>query len=864
MRLRQRLNAIASWMCICWAGGATVGIAGGAPPFPTDDTPVFAEPPPLDESINDFCESATPISGTGLFTFDTRNATSDPQPWINCRNDDLVQFNRDVWFRWTSNCDGRVVISTGGLTSGNTIMQVLVGDCKFGTFPLACSDDDIGKDTTCLRQSALSFFASAGQEFFIRIGAPNDEPGTTGQFRIQCVGNSNGCQSASGSLCQFADEQAAFPSYSEGPRSMDNFTPGVNGKVTGICFRGLYLALQNPRVSTFDVRYWQDENQDGFPDTVIAEFRNLVSDRPRLTGTVIPYTGIESEYHVRHESVPLKAGKCYWVEIAGSSNTLGKYWVWSTGNGDGVALSGVQGNEFSEKFIIQEDFAFCFDTDITFFGSFLCPPPFVQPLTPCQKATFISSSTSPQNYFGTTFGTHSDPDFSPGCNNGINVRPGRWYAIVGNDRVYRLTLCNARTSYDSAIAVYTGNCNNLQCLDSAELSPGCGDDPTVTFRANRGTVYYVQVSGVSKCKPDDAPVVCGTPRGCYQLNVTSQPDCNGNGVADPADIQAGTSNDCNSNGRPDECENDCNCNGIDDSLDIANGTSRDCDRNGIPDECGCGCTDLVFALDTTGSVGTQLADLQSVMSQLTTNAQALSGGDLRYGLVTYEGNASTQGLLIAVNSSLTFDVAGVDSLIQGLFASGGGGLPEASDEALREILTNTVCSPITGNFSSPFRRNCQRLILLMTDDLPAGCDDNFELGVDDVNAHNRALDARRQLVKIGSIYAPPSGFPDPQAEIIMEDYATTSGGRYYLDLTGGTLVGESALDFVNSFVGRCPIRSCPCDFNGDGTVNAADQTAFTTAFAAGCADIDGDGDTDGNDFSAFFDCFMSPPSSCGP
>ena len=52
-------------------------------------------------------------------------------------------------------------------------------------------------------------------------------------------------------------------------------------------------------------------------------------------------------------------------------------------------------------------------------------------------------------------------------------------------------------------------------------------------------------------------------------------------------FRTGTSQDCNANGIPDECElgPDCNGNGVPDQCDIDQGTSSDCDRNGVPDEC---------------------------------------------------------------------------------------------------------------------------------------------------------------------------------------------------------------------------------------------------------------------------------------
>lgn len=82
-------------------------------------------------------------------------------------------------------------------------------------------------------------------------------------------------------------------------------------------------------------------------------------------------------------------------------------------------------------------------------------------------------------------------------------------------------------------------------------------------------------------------------------------DCNENGELDADDIAAGTSQDCNNNGVPDECDvdpadpdgngqvsDDCNQNDIPDECDLdptdpdGNGqVSEDCNANGAPDEC---------------------------------------------------------------------------------------------------------------------------------------------------------------------------------------------------------------------------------------------------------------------------------------
>ncbi|KAL7429351.1 hypothetical protein ACHAXH_001028 [Discostella pseudostelligera] len=62
-------------------------------------------------------------------------------------------------------------------------------------------------------------------------------------------------------------------------------------------------------------------------------------------------------------------------------------------------------------------------------------------------------------------------------------------------------------------------------------------------------------------------------------------DCNANGKSDSADIGNGSSQDCNSNGVPDECEPDCNRNGKPDDCDISNNPLLDCNENRIPDAC---------------------------------------------------------------------------------------------------------------------------------------------------------------------------------------------------------------------------------------------------------------------------------------
>lgn len=90
--------------------------------------------------------------------------------------------------------------------------------------------------------------------------------------------------------------------------------------------------------------------------------------------------------------------------------------------------------------------------------------------------------------------------------------------------------------------------------------------------------------------------------------IRIEADCNDNGISDSEDIIAGTSEDCDGNGIPDECQADCNANLIPDTCDIAAGTSEDCSGDGIPDECatGFGCHSISIIEDGPPCLETQV------------------------------------------------------------------------------------------------------------------------------------------------------------------------------------------------------------------------------------------------------------------
>lgn len=87
--------------------------------------------------------------------------------------------------------------------------------------------------------------------------------------------------------------------------------------------------------------------------------------------------------------------------------------------------------------------------------------------------------------------------------------------------------------------------------------------------------------------PDECDIAAGTSGDC-NLNLIPdecEADCNANGTPDDCDVLSGASADCDGNFVPDECEPDCNQNGTTDACDILAGDSDDCNKDGVPDEC---------------------------------------------------------------------------------------------------------------------------------------------------------------------------------------------------------------------------------------------------------------------------------------
>lgn len=160
---------------------------------------------------------------------------------------------------------------------------------------------------------------------------------------------------------------------------------------------------------------------------------------------------------------------------------------------------------------------------------------------------------------------HVDED---GSNNNQQMLP---------DLHYRVTLVQADGLWELERNINDGDADDLWDAPKYVQCAPHTDPNTNWWSGNKSLLSIMHIS-------DDAPLMTFT-------FITSDIDCNNNGVPDADDLLGGFSKDCNHNNIPDECdiigglEDDCNANGVPDACDLLGGYSQDCNSNGVPDEC---------------------------------------------------------------------------------------------------------------------------------------------------------------------------------------------------------------------------------------------------------------------------------------
>ncbi|MCZ6619778.1 MAG: hypothetical protein O7E57_16785, partial [Gammaproteobacteria bacterium] len=123
---------------------------------------------------NDLCANSISVSN-GTYAFDTCGATNSPAP-AGCT------VNQDIWYRWVapSTCSGTVTVDTCG-SLFDTSLAVYSGSC---TGPQVACNNNAGSGCPSTPQSSVvSFNATPGAVYFIRVGSPGAGAGS-GQLTI--------------------------------------------------------------------------------------------------------------------------------------------------------------------------------------------------------------------------------------------------------------------------------------------------------------------------------------------------------------------------------------------------------------------------------------------------------------------------------------------------------------------------------------------------------------------------------------------------------------------------------------------------------------------------------------------------------
>ncbi len=138
-----------------------------------------AEPSSFSLSIDapfpgDECEIAIPITGTGLFSFDTTGASTSFSNWNSAG-----YVGKDIFLRWQAPATGLTIVSNCGITDFQSIIAIFDDGCPVGE-PIAANDDA----PNCGTSSRVSFLATAGEHYLINIGSIWGGVGISGNFEI--------------------------------------------------------------------------------------------------------------------------------------------------------------------------------------------------------------------------------------------------------------------------------------------------------------------------------------------------------------------------------------------------------------------------------------------------------------------------------------------------------------------------------------------------------------------------------------------------------------------------------------------------------------------------------------------------------
>ncbi|MBO0588415.1 flagellin [Sporosarcina sp. E16_8] len=123
-----------------------------------------------------------------------------------------------------------------------------------------------------------------------------------------------------------------------------------------------------------------------------------------------------------------------------------------------------------------------------------------------------------------------------------------------------------------------------------------------------------------------------------------------------------------------------------------------------------GMTDIVFLIDSTGSMGTAISNVKKNIDSFV-NSISTAGINIQIGLVDYKDESPTDGGIKSVVYPFTSNVDDFKIYLDELVANGGGDFPESGLEAIHEAL------------KYPFRESASKNFILITDAMVHDNDD---------------------------------------------------------------------------------------------------------------------------------------------
>ncbi|MFT4540032.1 MAG: hypothetical protein ACI835_002481 [Planctomycetota bacterium] len=129
---------------------------------------------------SDDCLTPTPIAGQGLFAYDQTGATTgaEGQTESLCYAFGTTAMNDDVWFEWTADATGTVIIDTCGDSQDTRMAAYPVGGCPISGSAIVCNDD------ACGLQSSISFDCALGTNYLVQVGTFSAGFGGPGELEI--------------------------------------------------------------------------------------------------------------------------------------------------------------------------------------------------------------------------------------------------------------------------------------------------------------------------------------------------------------------------------------------------------------------------------------------------------------------------------------------------------------------------------------------------------------------------------------------------------------------------------------------------------------------------------------------------------